>query len=518
LTTPPQVDTSASPHTAFFTEHDPAEFEASSNHYLKDIEGSDTEPAAELAAAAAPVNKPWGDAIGAALVVSAVTFSGVFLLVPAVTSAAKHLGAAFAALVAAFAAGALLSCAFNLLLFESTHLIAVEHREEKEAAWRWGAMILSGFLVSTVVDSVISFFAEPQPPAGKAAAQPELPAALQLPTAQQSESPEACAGLEAGDMTELKPAERASRRERARLIGGVLIGDFFHNLCDGVFIGAAFSKCSPAFGWSVVSGTVIHEVAQELSDFTILTSPGQGGLSVVVALALNFISGLSVVIGVLAVLGSGVTDATAGLILAFGGGVYIHVGAAECMPRVYRLQVTPWQPIPPAPNPHAFASRSSRLRLDSDPCCLTVRHVYAHRSHCGGGRGGSLTLIPRHPSHSATLTPHPCARAGVSPCAPPLPGGLCARRGGHRPGPHRPRALRAFGRRRPCRPRPRPRPLTRTGAGTGSRAGAARGAVRRRRPRGEARAPPDSDALRVGGLQPRCCARQALRMISEGLG
>ena len=357
MTTPPQVDTSASPHTAFFTEHDPAEFEASSNHYLKDIEGSDTEPAAELAAAAAPVNKPWGDAIGAALVVSAVTFSGVFLLVPAVTSAAKRHGAAFAALVAAFAAGALLSCAFNLLLFESTHLIAVEHREEKEAAWRWGAMILSGFLVSTVVDSVISFFAEPQPPAGKAAAQPELPAALQLPTAQQSESPEACAGLEAGDMTELKPAERASRRERARLIGGVLIGDFFHNLCDGVFIGAAFSKCSPAFGWSVVSGTVIHEVAQELSDFTILTSPGQGGLSVVVALALNFISGLSVVIGVLAVLGSGVTDATAGLILAFGGGVYIHVGAAECMPRVYRLQVTPWQPIRRAgPEP-------ARLRL-----------------------------------------------------------------------------------------------------------------------------------------------------------
>ncbi len=313
------------------------------------------------------------------------------LLVPAVTAAAKRHGAAFAALVAAFAAGALLSCAFNLLLFESSHLIAVGYTEEKEVTWRWGTMILSGFLVSTVVDCIISFFADPHPPATAA---PPLPAAplppaapAQLedrsmgkqgtslqPTAAESHlvwslenqganlnatppQPEgACvdspgcsvakvagAEMEAGDTNRPQPVERASLRERARLIGGVLIGDFFHNLCDGVFIGAAFSTCSPAMGWSVSSATVIHEVAQELSDFSILTSPSQGALGTALALALNFVSGLSVVIGVLAVLGSGVTDESAGLILAFGGGVYIHVGAAECMPRVYRLQVNPHQ-------------------------------------------------------------------------------------------------------------------------------------------------------------------------------
>jgi hypothetical protein len=34
-----------------------------------------------------------------------------------------------------------------------------------------------------------------------------------------------------------------------------------------------------------------------------------------------------------------VSSFSIGLMLAFGGGVYIHIGATECMPRVYSLPV-----------------------------------------------------------------------------------------------------------------------------------------------------------------------------------
>ena len=57
--------------------------------------------------------------------------------------------------------------------------------------------------------------------------------------------------------------EEQKFRVKARLLGAVLIGDFFHNLCDGFFIGAAFQVCGNAFGWSV-----------EIADFVVLTGPG----------------------------------------------------------------------------------------------------------------------------------------------------------------------------------------------------------------------------------------------------
>ena len=106
------------------------------------------------------------------------------------------------------------------------------------------------------------------------------------------------------------------------LIEGLLIRDFFHNLCDGVFILAAFSKCFPANFWYVASAAaaVILKVAQERSDFTITSFQCKGTLCSASVLALNFASlaELNVVVELLAVLGSGVADANAGPILAIG--------------------------------------------------------------------------------------------------------------------------------------------------------------------------------------------------------
>ena len=119
------------------------------------------------------------------------------------------------------------------------------------------------------------------------------------------------------------------------LCATILIGDSFHNLADGIFVGIGFLLCSRDVALSILFITLYHEIAQELADFFILTK--HAGLSVKWALALNFLSGLSVMLGGIIVLA--VNDITAhavGIILAVAAGVYIYIGATECIPRVER--------------------------------------------------------------------------------------------------------------------------------------------------------------------------------------
>ena len=125
------------------------------------------------------------------------------------------------------------------------------------------------------------------------------------------------------------------------LCATILIGDSFHNLADGIFVGIGFLLCSNDVALSILFITLYHEIAQELADFFILTK--HAGLSVKWALALNFLSGLSVMLGGIIVLA--VNDITAhavGIILAVAAGVYIYIGASECIPRVEK-QLRGWK-------------------------------------------------------------------------------------------------------------------------------------------------------------------------------
>lgn len=102
---------------AFFTEHVPTEFENTA-HYLKDDHGDDIEPIAELPeshavmAASDDTSVPWGDAIGAAIIVNFLTLVGVIFFVPVVGRLAADYTNEFEGLISGFAAGALMACAF----------------------------------------------------------------------------------------------------------------------------------------------------------------------------------------------------------------------------------------------------------------------------------------------------------------------------------------------------------------------------------------------------------------------
>lgn len=140
---------------------------------------------------------------------------------------------------------------------------------------------------------------------------------------------EAAAAADADGATQTVASETS-------VLSAVLLGDFFHNLCDGFFIAAAFKGCGAAFAWGVVLSTCLHELPQELADYAILTGSAVG-FTPTQALIYNFVTGLSVVLGVIIINIVPVSDATIGLMLAFGGGVYVYLASVVCMPQVAKL-------------------------------------------------------------------------------------------------------------------------------------------------------------------------------------
>ena len=117
-----------------------------------------------------------------------------------------------------------------------------------------------------------------------------------------------------------------------RLCASLLLGDGFHNFGDGIFIGIGFLICSRSVAISIMAATLYHEIVQELADFFLLTR--QGGLSIATALALNFVSGLSVMLGGIIILSVNLTAQAVGVILGMAAGVYIYNAVSECLPRV----------------------------------------------------------------------------------------------------------------------------------------------------------------------------------------
>jgi len=331
-----RIDASNVASVAFFTVHVPTEFEATA-HYLKDSSGEDIEPAAELpeppsqeSAKASDEDKPWGEVIGASIIVNLITLVGVILAIPAVMKAAATHIIAFQGILYGFAAGCIIAAAVFLLMFEATHLVGAGWKEEVDVLWRWGTCILVGFELPSIIDFISSVVASNLVPTQDANQVTVVVVTTSvMPTAE-----------DANDRVD-DETQKPSLNSKIRILAGVLIGDFFHNLCDGIFIGAAFKGCGKGFGWSVTLSTVLHELPQELADYFILTSPG-AMLGPVLALVLNFVSGMSVLLGGIIVLASDPDDSDVGMLLAFGAGVYLHIGAVECMPKIYEAKLSAW--------------------------------------------------------------------------------------------------------------------------------------------------------------------------------
>eukprot|EP00558_Chaetoceros_sp_UNC1202_P014514 CAMPEP_0197234068 /NCGR_PEP_ID=MMETSP1429-20130617/1913_1 /TAXON_ID=49237 /ORGANISM="Chaetoceros sp., Strain UNC1202" /LENGTH=422 /DNA_ID=CAMNT_0042692395 /DNA_START=27 /DNA_END=1295 /DNA_ORIENTATION=- len=321
------IDASNSAAIAFFAQHLLTEFEEDT-HYLKLVSsGEDIDPVAEESGAHGEEeeekkSKPWGKAIGASILINLVTLSGLIFAVPFISRIIKKSDPVFVyAGFASFAAGAILACAFFLLLFESTHLIATGWDEETDHIWRWGTMILFGLILPVIVEAFVGHIKPEDPDADK--------------------KTKSDVETDSEDFSDDEsPFAAKTFSEKARLVFAICFGDFMHNLCDGFFVGAAFAGCSDSMAWGIAIATILHEIPQELSDYLILTGP-QVGLSTLTALAINFATGLSVILGAIIVLAADVSDSATGLLLAFGGGVYLQIGCVECMPKMVNPALSP---------------------------------------------------------------------------------------------------------------------------------------------------------------------------------
>jgi len=168
------------------------------------------------------------------------------------------------------------------------------------------------------------------------------------------------------------------KKVRWDLVFSICAGDFLHNFVDGLVIARAFLDCKVSKGWTVTAATVYHELAQEVSDFALLVNVA--GLAVIPALAVNALSGVSVILGAAVFMWTKPGEGGEGLLLAFAAGVYVYlatnVGAHNFVDN---------------DQPKSFA-----FKLVVLACflvgCVAIGLVLLDHEHCtpvnGGGGGG----------------------------------------------------------------------------------------------------------------------------------
>jgi zinc and cadmium transporter len=116
----------------------------------------------------------------------------------------------------------------------------------------------------------------------------------------------------------------------------LLIGDAIHNIGDGIILVPAF-LVSPALGLAVTASIFIHETLQEISEFFVLK---QAGYSTKRALALNFLTSSTILIGVALSYYAVASHELEGLLLAVSAGFFIHVVVHDLLPRRHQHETT----------------------------------------------------------------------------------------------------------------------------------------------------------------------------------
>ena len=113
----------------------------------------------------------------------------------------------------------------------------------------------------------------------------------------------------------------------------VLIGDGIHNFFDGVAIAASFLT-SMEVGITTTLAIIVHEIPQELSDFTLLR---YAGFSTRKALAFNLLSAVTAIIGAVLFyyLASQVRNFEP-YGLAFAAGAFIYIAGTDLLPELHK--------------------------------------------------------------------------------------------------------------------------------------------------------------------------------------
>ena len=112
-----------------------------------------------------------------------------------------------------------------------------------------------------------------------------------------------------------------------------IVGDALHSFMDGVVIAASYLS-SVKLGITTTTAVILHEIPQEIGDFSVLL---YAGLSRVKALFFNFLSALSAVIGTILVLvlGQKVGDFSLFLLPITAGG-FVYIAGSDLIPELHK--------------------------------------------------------------------------------------------------------------------------------------------------------------------------------------
>lgn len=112
-----------------------------------------------------------------------------------------------------------------------------------------------------------------------------------------------------------------------------LVGDGFHNLIDGLIIGAAYIVSLPV-GIATSLAVLFHEIPQEIGDFGVLI---HAGYSRGKALFLNFVTAITAIIGaVIALLVSTQTETLTLFLVPFAAGGFIYIAGSDLIPELHK--------------------------------------------------------------------------------------------------------------------------------------------------------------------------------------
>ncbi|MEK6925871.1 MAG: ZIP family metal transporter [Nanoarchaeota archaeon] len=112
-----------------------------------------------------------------------------------------------------------------------------------------------------------------------------------------------------------------------------LIGDGLHNFLDGLIIGAGYLLSIPA-GIATTIAVLIHEIPQEIGDFSILI---HGGFSKAKALLLNFLSAIVAILGgILALVLNSRIENIALIIAPLAIGGFIYIAGSDLIPELHK--------------------------------------------------------------------------------------------------------------------------------------------------------------------------------------
>ena len=212
------------------------------------------------------------------------------------------------------------------------------HVEEADITWRWGASVMGGFLFPVVLHA---FFPSPTHDYGHddthdhnrsadRRVDVEKTAAVDESQMMRGVSDNRTEGSDSSDSDDDEYTTFCCvRLKNLSLFLSFNLGEMLHNFTDGIFVGAAYMGCGSVMGNSVAIATVVHEIPNQLAGYLVMVN--QNGIRPCTALLLNFLFGLSVVVGALLVLSLTPSDVAVGSIFAIGGGIFLHVAISEML-------------------------------------------------------------------------------------------------------------------------------------------------------------------------------------------